>query len=98
MSGAKIIVCSQDCCFNSTSHIDMIVLKHDHIKQSIPVIGAASNQNGPFFSKPKIGSSFTRIQQLTVCAADQVYQMLCFGGNAAHSLHTIQNQSFCHKD
>src|SRR5688572_28911038 len=47
ISGAKIIFCSNDCLLNASRHVNMIVFKHNHIKQANPMVKATSQQNGP---------------------------------------------------
>src|SRR5688572_2906946 len=57
------------------------------------MIGTASNQYGPLFGQPEIGSGFAGIEQLAWSTFYQLNKGSRFSGNSAHALHAVENES-----
>src|SRR5690554_4404406 len=82
----------------SSRKLNMIVLQHDHIVKSEPMVLSATQANRPFFQHSEIWSGFSGIEQFCLSMAYQLVEVKSFGGYPAHPLHAVQNQSFRSQD
>ncbi len=78
---------------HSARGVHVVVLDHDPIVEAPAVIFAAANLDCPFFQHPDKRGGLAGIQHFYGQVADFKSESAAEGGNAAHALHGIQNQS-----
>ncbi len=72
----------------------MVVLDHDHIVESETMIHSSTQSDGLLFKEAHTGCGFPGVKDLCSGPFQQTNIGIGGRGNAAHSLHHIQNQSF----
>ena len=76
----------------------MIILQHNHIKQSKPMIMPPPIRTASFSSNLKSGRCFSCIQNFRWIIFDLFNILTGEGGNATHPLHTIQHKAFTNQN
>ena len=79
---------------DAAGEVDMVVFEEYHVEESDAVVGAAANADGFLFKKSKARCGLAGVKNSCVCPSKQFDVAMGGGGDATHSLHDVEHESF----
>jgi len=79
---------------DAAGEVDMVVFEKNHVEESDAVVGAAANADGFLLKKSKARCGLAGVKDSCVCPSKKFDVSMGGGGDATHSLHDVEHESF----